>query len=169
MALAPHFSAGELPPPLLRPSWTSSSSPQIDASVATGEVSVVFGYVVPAGALNPVAAGVFVGYMGSTEAQELQLRQMGEDDGNAGYVPVHQGLDDELLSEAAVKGGQIVRGADAIRPPLSLVIPDEMQRGFTSVLRRLFLKTGTRIRVEEIQTILEDAREDAIQGGAYPP
>ncbi|MDE0183214.1 MAG: ABC transporter substrate-binding protein [Caldilineaceae bacterium] len=168
MVLAPHFSAGELPPAFAT-ELDFFQFPPIDASVATGEVSVVFGYVVPAGALNPVAAGVFVGYMGSTEAQELQLRQMGEDDGNAGYVPVHQGLDDELLSEAAVKGGQIVRGADAIRPPLSLVIPDEMQRGFTSVLRRLFLKTGTRIRVEEIQTILEDAREDAIQGGAYPP
>ena len=168
MALAPHFSAGELPPAFAT-ELDFFQFPQIDASVATGEISVVFGYVIPAGALNPVAAGVFVGYMGSTEAQELQLRQIGEDDSNAGYVPVHQGLDGELLSAAAVKGSQIVRGADAIRPPLSLVLPVEMQRGFTTVLRRLFLKTGTRIRVEEIQSILEDAREDAVQGGAYPP
>ena len=168
MALAPHFSAGELPP-AFSTELDFFQFPQIDASAATGEISVVFGYVIPAGALNPVAAGVFVGYMGSTEAQELQLRQIGEDDSNAGYVPVHQGLDSELLSAAAVKGSQIVRGADTIRPPLSLVLPDEMQRGFTTVLRRLFLKTGTRIRVDEIQSILEDAREDAIQGGAYPP
>ena len=168
MTLAPHFSAGELPPAFAG-ELDFFQFPQIDAGVTMGEISVVFGYVIPAGAVNRVQAGVFVGYMGSAEAQELQLRQMGEDSSNAGYVPVHQDIDDEFLSPAAEKGGQIVRGADSIRPPLTLVLPDEMQRGYTTVLRRLFLKTDARMRVAEIQSILEDARQKAIQSGAYPP
>ncbi len=168
MTLAPHFSAGELPPAFAS-ELDFFQFPQIDAGVTMGEISVVFGYVIPAGAVNRVPAGVFVGYMGSAEAQELQLRQMGEDSSNAGYVPVHQDIDDEFLSPAAEKGGQIVRGADSIRPPLTLVLPDEMQRGFTTVLRRLFLKTDARMRVAEIQSILEDARQKAVQSGAYPP
>ncbi len=168
MALAPHFSAGELPPAFAS-ELDFFQFPQIDAAVATGEISVVFGFIIPAGAINRIPAGVFVGYMGSAEAQELQLRQMGEDESNAGYVPVHQNIDGELLSPAAEKGGQIVRGADSIRPPLTLVLPDEMQRGFTTVLRRLFLTTNTRMQVSEIQSILEDARQNAIQSGAYRP
>lgn len=168
MALAPHFSAGELPPAFAR-ELDFFQFPQIDANVAMGEVSVVFGYVIPAAALNRVAAGVFVGYMGSAEAQELQLRQMGEDDSNAGYVPVHQDIDRELLSPAAAKGEQMVRAADSIRPPLTLLLPDEMQRGYTTVLRRLFLKTDTRMTVSEIQSMLEDARQKAVQSGAYRP
>ena len=168
MTLAPHFSAGELPPAFAS-ELDFFQFPRIDPGLAMGEVSVVFGYVIPAAALNRVAAGVFVGYMGSAQAQELQLRQMGEDDNNAGYVPVHLDIDRGLLSPAAAKGGQIVRGAESIRPPLTLLLPDEMQRGYTTVLRRLFLKTGTRLPVSEIQSILEDARQKAIQSGTYRP
>ena len=168
MALAPHFSADELPPAFAT-ELDFFQFPQIDASVAMGEISVVIGYVIPAGATNRVPAGVFVGYMGSAEAQELQLKLMGRDSITAVYVPVHQAIDRELLSPAVEKGGQIVRGASSIRPPLTFDLPDEMQRGYTTVLRRLFLMTGTRIRVDEIQSILEDARQQAIRSGAYPP
>ena len=107
--------------------------------------------------------------MGSVEAQELQLRQVGEDESNVGYVPVHQEFERDLLSAAAEKGEHIVRGADEIGPPLILGLPDSMQRGFNQVLRRLFLKSGTPIAVAEIQTILEEARQRAIRNGEYAP
>ena len=168
MALAPHFSVGELPA-LFANELDFFQFPQMDPGLAVGEVSIVFGYVIPAGALNRLEAGVFVGYMGSVEAQELQLRQVGEDESNVGYVPVHQEFERDLLSAAAAKGEHIVRGTDEIGPPLILGLPDSMQRGFNQVLRRLFLKSGTPITVAEIQTILEEARQRAIRNGEYSP
>ena len=67
--------------------------------------------------------------MGSAEAQELQLQMIGEEEGHAGFVPVHQGIERALLSSATQKGEQIVRSADEVRPPLFLSIPDAMQAG----------------------------------------
>ena len=168
MALAPQFSVGELPA-LFANELDFFQFPQMDPWLPVGEVSIVFGYVIPAGALNRLEAGVFVGYMGSAEAQELQLRQVGEDESNVGYVAVHQEFERDLLSAAAEKGEHIVRGADEIGPPLILGLPDSMQRGFNQVLRRLFLKSGTPITVAEIQTILEEARQRAIRNGEYSP
>ena len=168
MALAPHFSVTELPA-VFAAELDFFQFPHMDAGLPVGEISIVFGYVIPAGAINRLQAGVFVGYMGSAEAQELQLRQVGEDVSNVGYVPVHQGFERDLLSAAAVKGEQIVRGADEISPPLILSLPDSMERGFTQVLRRLFLKTNTPIGVAEIQSILEEARQRAISNGEYAP
>ncbi len=97
----------------------------------------------------------------------MQLKSIGEDESNAGYVPVHRDIDRGLLSAAAERGEQIVRGADAIHPPLILALPDSMQVGFNQVLLRLFLKTNNPLQVSEIQSILEEARQTAIQNGEY--
>ena len=166
MALAPHFSVGELPA-VFTTELDFFQFPQMDAGLPMGEVSIVFGYVIPANAVNRLPASVFVGYMGADEAQELQLKQIGEDESNAGYVPVHRDFDRGLLSAAAEKGEQIVRGADEIHPPLILALPDSMQGGFNQVLRRLFLKTNNPLQISEIQSILEEARQMAIQNGEY--
>ena len=60
-----------------------------------------------------------------------------------------------------------MRGAVEIHPPLILALPDSLQGGFNQVLRRLFLKTNSPLQVSEIQSILEEARQMAIQNGEY--
>ena len=164
MALAPHFSLADLPP-LFANELDFFQFPRIDETVATGEVSIVFGYVVPADALNRLEANAFVGYMGSAEAQELQIKQIGEDQSNVGYVPVHRDINRELLSAAAYKGDQIVSEADEISPPMFLVLPDSMRATFNQVLRKLFLATSDPLEVAEIQALLEEGRQRAIQNG----
>ena len=166
MTLAPHFSAGDLPG-VFATELDYFQFPQMEVGLPIGEVSIVFGYAIPSGAVNRVPASVFAGYMGSAEAQDLQLRRIGEDSSNVGYVPTHGGIERALLPAAAAKGERIVRGADGISPPLMLALPDSMQAGFNRVLRRLFLKTDSPIQVSEIQSILEEARQRAIQSGAY--
>ena len=166
MALAPHFSLGELPP-VFTDELDFFQFPQMDANLPKGEISIVFGFVIPADAVNRPQAGAFVGYMGSAEAQELQLKRIGEDESNIGYVPVHREFERDLLSAAAAKGDQIVSNAAEISPPLFLMLPDTMRRSFFQVLRRLFLSTNNRIEVAEIQALQEEARQNAIQNGDY--
>ena len=167
MTLAPQFSLDDLPP-VFADELDFFQFPQIDPNIPIGEVSVVFGYVIPADAPNRFEAGAFVGYMGSTEAQELQLVQMGDDGINIGYVPVHREVDRELLSYEAEKGDQIVNGAAEISSPLFLVLPDSMRASFNQVLRRLFLSTNFPLEITEIQSQLEEGRQRAIQGGEFP-
>ncbi len=164
MALAPHYSLADLPP-VFANELDFFQFPRIDETQPIGEVSIVFGYVVPADALNRIEANAFVGYMGSAEAQELQLKQIGNDDSNIGYVPVHREIDRELLSAAAYKGDQIVSEADEISPPMFLLLPDSMRASFNQVLRRLFLATSKPLDVAEIQILLEEGRQRAIQNG----
>ncbi len=168
MALAPHFSAGELPP-VFKAELDFFQFPLTNADLPVGEVAITFGYVIPADATNRPQASAFVGFMGSAEAEELQLQQIGEDDNNVGYAPVHRDFDRALLSVAAKKGEQIVRNADDVSPPLFLAIPDTMQSGFNQVLWLLFRDTDTPIDIAEIQSTLEDARQKAIQNGEYAP
>lgn len=167
MTLAPHFSLGDLPP-VFADELDFFQFPQIDPNVPIGEVSIVFGYIIPADALNRFEAGTFVGYMGSAEAQELQLKRMGDDGINIGYVPVHREFDRELLSYAAEKGDQIVNGAAEINPPLFLVLPDSMRASFNQVLRRFFLASNFPLEITEIQLQLEEGRQRAIQSGEFP-
>ena len=166
MALAPHFSLDDLPPSFAE-ELDFFQFPRIDADLPLGEVSIVFGYVIPADAPNRNEAGAFVGYMGSAEAQELQLTRIGEDKGNIGYVPVHREFDRGLLSAAVEKGDQIVSGADEISPPTFLVLPDSMRARFNQVLRKFFLTTNNPMEVAEIQMLLEEGRQRAIQNGEY--
>ncbi len=167
MTLAPQFSLDDLPP-VFADELDFFQFPQIDPNVPIGEVSIVFGYIIPADAPHRFEAGAFAGYMGSAEAQELQLKQMGDEGVNIGYVPVHREFDRELLSYAAEKGDQIVNGADEISPPLFLVLPNSMRAGFNQVLRRLFLATNFPLDITEIQSQLEEGRQRAIQGGEFP-
>ena len=164
MALAPHYSLADLPP-LFANELDFFQFPRIDDTQPTGEVSIVFGYVVPADALNRIEANAFVGYMGSVEAQELQLKQIGNDESNIGYVPVHRDIDRELLSAAAYKGDQIVSEADEVGPPMYFFLPDSMRASFNQVLRKLFLATSDPLDVVEIQFLLEEGRQRAIQNG----
>ena len=164
MALAPHYSLADLPP-VFANELDFFQFPRIDETQPIGEVSIVFGYVVPADALNRIEANAFVGYMGSAEAQELQLKQIGNDDSNIGYVPVHREIDRELLSAAAYKGDQIVSEADEISPPMFLLLPDSMRASFNQVLRKLFLATSKPLDVAEIQFLLEEGRQRSIQNG----
>ena len=164
MALAPHYSLADLPP-LFANELDFFQFPRIDDTQPTGEVSIVFGYVVPADALNRIEANAFVGYMGSVEAQELQLKQIGNDESNIGYVPVHRDIDRELLSAAAYKGDQIVSEADEVGPPMYFFLPDSMRASFNQVLRKLFLATNDPLDVVEIQFLLEEGRQRAIQNG----
>ena len=167
MTLAPNFSLADLPP-LFADELDFFQFPQMDPNVPMGEVSIIFGYVIPADALNRAEAGAFIGYMGSAEAQELQLKGIGEDESNIGYAPAHREIDRDLLSAAAEKGDQIVTGADEISPPLFLLLPDTMRASFNSVLRRLFLSTSTPMAVSEIQLLLEEGRQKTIQNGEFP-
>lgn len=167
MTLAPQFSLDDLPP-VFADELDFFQFPQIDPNVPIGEVSIVFGYIIPADAPHRFEAGAFAGYMGSAEAQELQLKQMGDEGVNIGYVPVHREFDRELLSYAAEKGDQIVNGADEISPPLFLVLPNSMRASFNQVLRRLFLATNFPLDITEIQSQLEEGRQRAIQGGEFP-
>lgn len=165
MALASPLSGSELPD-IFREELDFFQFPVMDPGLPVGEASITFGYVIPAGAPNRLQAGAFVGFMGSAQAEELLLQQYGAD---AGYVPVHQEFDRSLLSAETEQGEQIVRGADDVGPPLFLALPDEMQAGFNRVLRRLFLRSSNPVEVAELQLILEDARQEAVQSGAYTP
>ena len=164
MALAPHYSLADLPP-VFANELDFFQFPRIDDTQPTGEISIVFGYVVPAEALNRIEANAFVGFMGSADAQELQLKQIGDDASNIGYVPVHREIDRELLSAAAYRGDQIVSEADEISPPMFLILADSMRASFNQVLRRLFLATSEPLDVVEIQLMLEEGRQRAIQSG----
>ena len=164
MALAPHYSLADLPP-VFANELDFFQFPRIDDTQPMGEVSIVFGYVVPADALNRIEANAFVGFMGSAEGQELQLKQIGDDASNIGYVPVHREIDRELLSAAAYKGDLIVSEADEISPPMFLLLADSMRASFNQVLRRLFLATNEPLDVVEIQLMLEEGRQRAIQNG----
>ena len=166
MALAANFNVADLPS-VFANELDFFQFPQMDASLPTGEVSIVFGYVIPADAPNRREAGAFVGYMGSAEAQELQLMGTGEEENIIGYVPVNREIERDLMSEATEQGDQIVRGADTIGPPLYLLLPDTMRGSFNQVLRRLFLSTNNRFEVAEIQSLQEEARQNAIQNGEY--
>ncbi len=167
MALAPNFSLADLPP-LFADELDFFQFPQMDPNLPMGEVSLVFGYIIPADALNRAEAGAFIGFMGSAEAHELQLKGISEDDTDIGYAPVHREIDRDLLSAASEKGDQIVSGADEVSPPLFLALPDSMRASFNSVLRRLFLVTSTPLEVSEIQRILEEGRQNTIQNGEFP-
>lgn len=106
--------------------------------------------------------------MGSTEAQELQLNEVSEDEGNVWLIPTHHDVDRNALTPAAVKGDHAVRNANSIRPPLMFELPANMREGFDQVLRRLFPTISARIQVAKIQSMLEEARQAAIQKGELP-
>ena len=169
MALAPHFIAGGL-----SPEYASELDffqfPQMNLNVSMGEISIVFGYVVPTGAVHQPEASVFVGYMGSAEAQGLQIGRISEDPSNAGYIPMHRDVEQSFLSVATRKGREMVRGADEVLPPLPLALPASMVAGFSIAIKGMFqdLATeGNTISVSEIQSILEESRQQAIQNGEY--
>ena len=169
MALAHHFIAGELPPEFAS-ELDFFQFPQMDPNSPAGEVTSVFGYVIPARATYHTQASAFVGYMASAEAQAMKMARVGEDPTNVGWVPLHRDVDRTLLPEAARKGEEIVRGADEILPPLSFALPVTMQAGFGSVFDWLFTKLETpetEIDVSEIQSTLEEARQQALQNGEY--
>lgn len=167
MALAPQFSLGDLPP-VFAEELDFFQFPRIDPNIPIGEVSIVFGYVIPADALYRAEAGAFVGFMGSAAAQELQLARLGDSETNIGYVPVHRELERNLLSAAAEKGDEVVTGADDINAPLFLVLPDSLRASFNLVLRRLFLASSNPLEVADIQMILEEGRQRAVQNGEFP-
>ena len=133
MALAANFNVADLPS-VFANELDFFQFPQMDASLPTGEVSIVFGYVIPADAPNRLEAGAFVGFMGTAEAQELQLMGTGEEENIIGYVPVNREIERDLMSEATEQGDQIVRGADTIGPPLYLLLPDTMRGASTKYL-----------------------------------
>ena len=167
MTLAPHFSLNQLPPAFVD-ELDFFQFPQMDAAIPQDEVSIVVGYVIPAGASNRSQAGAFVRFMGSAEAQELQRNQVSEDEGNVWFIPAHHDVDRTALSPAAAKGDQAVRNADSISPPSMFELPASMREGFAQVLRRLFPTISARIQVAEIQSMLEEARQAAIQKGELP-
>ncbi|MDE0431287.1 MAG: ABC transporter substrate-binding protein [Caldilineaceae bacterium] len=169
MTLAPHFLAGGL-------SREHASEldffqfPQMNPDVSMGEISIVFGYVIPTEAVNQPAAGEFVGYMGSAEAQRLLMGRISEDPSNAGYVPMHRDVEQSLLSVAAGKGREMVRGADEVLPSLPFALPASMVVSFTIVIEWMFRdleSVGNEIDVFEIQSILEESRQQAFQQGEY--
>ena len=47
-------------------------------------------------------------------------------------------------------------------------LPPSMREGFDQVLKRLFPTISARIQVAEIQSMLEEARQAAIQKGELP-
>ena len=170
MALAHHFIAGELPPEFAS-ELDFFQFPQMNPNSPTGEVTSVFGYVIPAGTAYHTEASAFVGFMASAEAQAMRMARIVEDPTDPGWVPLHRDVDRTLLSEAARKGEGIVRGADEVLPPLSFALPGgSMPAGFESVFDWIFAKLETpetEIDVTEIQSSLEEARQQAIQSGDY--
>ena len=169
MTLASHYSVGRLSPELAA-ELDFFPFPQMNPDSAVGEVSLVFGYVIPAGAAHKPDASAFVGYMASAEAQAMQMVRISEDPTNAGWIPLHREVDRTLLSVDARKGENIVRGADEVMPPLAFALPSSMFSGFKTLLEWMFLKLETgdnEIDVSEIQSILEEARQQAFQNGAY--
>ena len=169
MALAHHFIVGELPPEFAS-ELDFFQFPQMNPNSPAGEVTSVFGYVIPAGATYHTEANAFVGYMASAEAQAMRMARVGEDPTNVGWVPLHRDVDRTLLSGAARKGEEIVRGADEVLPPLTFALPVSMQAGFESVFDWVFIKLETpetEIDVSEIQSTLEEARQQALQKGDY--
>lgn len=169
MALAHHFIAGELPPEFAS-ELDFFQFPQMNPNSPTGEVTSVFGYVIPAGTAYHTEASAFVGYMASAEAQAMRMARIVEDPTNVGWVPLHRDVDRTLLPEAARKGEGIVRGAEEVLAPLSFALPVSMQAGFGPVFDWMFAKLETpetEIDVTEIQSSLEEARQQAIEGGDY--
>ena len=169
MTLAPHFSLRHLSP-------ESASEldvfqfPQIDPNSSVGEIVTVFGYVIPAEAAHQPEASAFVAYMASAEAQTMQMARIVEDPTNVGFVPLHREVDRALLPMAARKAEEIVDGADEVFPPLALALPRSMLAGFTTVIDGMFKQLNTpetEIDVSEIQSILEEARQQALQRGDY--
>jgi len=169
MALASHYSVGRLSPELAA-ELDFFPFPQMNSDSAVGEISLAFGYVIPAGAAHKAEASTFVGYMASAEAQSMQMVRISEDPTNAGWIPLHRDMDRSLLSVDARKGENIVRGADEVMPPLAFALPSGMFSGFTTLLEWMFLKLETgdsEIDIFEIQSILEEARQQAFQNGEY--
>ena len=93
---------------------------------------------------------------------------MSEDEGNAWLIPAHRDVDRTALSPVDAKGDQAVRNANSINPPSMFDLPPSMREGFAQVLRRLFPTISARIQVAEIQSMLEEARQAAIQKGELP-
>lgn len=164
MTLAPHFSLTQLPPAFVD-ELDFFQFPQMDATIPLDEVSIVVGYVIPADAPNRSRAGAFIRFMGSAEAQQLQLNEVSEDGANVWLIPAHSDVDRTALSPVVAKGDHAVRNANSINPPLMFELPASMREGFDQVLRRLFPTISARIQVAEIQSMLEEARQDAIQKG----
>ena len=84
---------------------------------------------------------------------------------SAQLIPAHSDVDRTALSPVVAKGDHAVRNANSINPPLMFELPASMREGFDQVLRRLFPTISARIQVAEIQSMLEEARQDAIQKG----
>lgn len=169
MTLTPHFSLRYLSP-------ESASEldffqfPLMDPSSSVGEIATVFGYVIPAEAAHRPEASAFVGYMSSAAAQAAQMARIGEDPANVGFIPLHRDVDRALLPVAARKAEEIVRGADEVLPPLVLALPRSMQAGFTTVFDGIYKQLNspeTGIDVSEIQSTLEEARQQALERGDY--
>lgn len=168
MALVPHYSVGQLPP-VFASELDFFQFPQMDPDVPLSEITVVIGYAIPDGALQRPEADIFVAYLGSAEAQGLQMGRIAEEATNVGYVPVHGDVEGELVPAAARKGGEMVRAADELHAPFFLAVPDSMQPGLFRALRLLFLRAGAPVKPTEVATILEEARQAAIQSGEYRP
>lgn len=169
MTLTPHFSLRHLSP-------ESASEldffqfPQMNPDSSVGEIATVFGYVIPAAAAHQPEASAFVAYMASAEAQTMQVARIVEDPTNVRFIPLHRDVDRALLPMAARKAEEIVRGADEVLPPLAFALPRSMQAGFTTVFDGMFKQLNTpetEIVVFEIQSTLEEARQQALQRGDY--
>lgn len=169
MALTPHFILGGLSPEHAS-ELDYFQFPQMNPNVPVGEITIVFGYVIPMGAEYQQEASMFVGYMGSAEAQGLQMGRISEDPANVGYAPMHRDVERTLLPAAVNQGREMVGRADEVLPALAFSLPLSMQLSLNSVLEGMLhdLETdGSEIDVSEIQSILEEARQQAIQKGEY--
>ncbi|MDE0312867.1 MAG: hypothetical protein OXI52_11435 [Caldilineaceae bacterium] len=102
MTLAPHFSLMQLPPAFID-ELDFFQFPQMDATIPLDEVSIVVGYVIPASAPNRPQADAFVRFMGSAEAQELQLNEVREAEGIVWLIPTHHDVDRNALCELGPK------------------------------------------------------------------
>lgn len=164
MTLSNPLTVGQLPGPL-RDELGFFRFPVVDPAQPTGELSIIFGYVIPSTAAHRAQAGALVRYLGTAEAQQTLVQKVGAD---LVWIPVHRGFDRSLLTPSVEAGESIVQSADQIFPPYVLAVPDQMAGAMAQAMRSLMRgEADAPPDLAQLQTVLENARQQAISAGEY--
>lgn len=161
MTLASNFALTDLPP-VFQDELDFFRFPVMDPALPVGEVGITFGFVVPAGAPNPMQANALVGFFGSLESAQMLTEQSAA---QMTWVPAHKEYERERYSLRIQQAEDLVSQAAYFGPPLILALPQSMGGELGQVLNRLLRQQG---EVPDWQLLLEDARQQAIRSGEYP-
>lgn len=160
MMLIDSFTIADLPP-LFMDELDFFPFPEVIPGLPKGEIAIVPGYAIPAGAPHRPEAGTFLSYLSDPAVQALAIPSASQ---SYALIPVSLKLDENELPAKGRQGRELVLSADWVGPPIFLALPPSMENAINGMMRQMLDEDRD---IAAIQQRLEAARQKAISQGEY--